>query len=121
MRTIFRDTFGAAAVVVDPPLQMSRSLAELRQQAGYAGRSDFLVMLRLFADEIRDPVRHRVDSLAFENGVLTLTLRSNLGQPPAALAKDLRAKAVPAGYEARIEEAAGAGTVTLRLAPSAGS
>lgn len=121
MRAVFRDTFGASAVVVDPPLQMSRSLAELRQQAGYAGRTDFLVLLRLFVEEMRDPVRHRVEGIAYENAVLAVTLRSAMGQEPAALAKDLRAKVLPAGYEARIEETAGAGTVVLRLSPSGGS
>jgi type II secretion system protein L len=121
MRTIFRETFGASAVIVDPPLQMGRSLTDLRQQAGYAGRGDFLVLLRIFAEDIRDPVRHRIDSLAFENAALSVTLRHSMGLAPAVLAKELRAKPVPQGYEARVEEASGAGTVTLRLQLKAGS
>jgi general secretion pathway protein L len=121
MRTIFRETFGASAVIVDPPLQMGRSLAELRQQAGYASRGDFLVLLRIFAEDIRDPVRHRIESMAFENAALSVTLRHALGLAPAALAKELRAKQVPQGYEARLEEASAAGTVTVRLQLKAGS
>ena len=121
MRTVYRETFGASAVIVDPPLQMGRSLAELRQQAGYAGRGDFLVLLRIFAEDIRDPVRHRIESLAFENAALSVTLRHTLGLAPAALAKELRAKPIPQGYEARVEEASGSGTVTLRLQLKAGS
>ena len=121
MRTIYRETFGASAVIVDPPLQMGRSLAELRQQAGYAGRGDFLVLLRIFAEDIRDPVRHRIESMAFENAALSVTLRHAFGLAPAVLAKELRAKQVPQGYEARVEEASGAGTVTLRLQLKAGS
>jgi hypothetical protein len=121
MRTVFRETFGASAVLVDPPLQMTRSLAELRQQAGYAGRGDFLVLLRLFAEDVRDPARHRIESVAFENSGLSVTLRHTLGLQPAALAKELRAKAVPQGYEMRVEEAPAAGTVNVRLQPKAGT
>ena len=92
----------------------------MRQQAGYAGRGDFLVMLRVFAEDIRDPVRHRVESVAFENGALSVTLRHSLGLQPAALAKELRAKSVPQGYELRLEEAPGAATVNARLQLKAG-
>jgi type II secretion system protein L len=121
MRTLFRDTFGASAVLVDPPLQMARSLAELRQQAGYAGRGDFLVMLRVFAEDIRDPARHRIESVSFENAALSVTLRHTLGLQPAALAKELRAKAVPQGYELRVDEAPASGTVNVRLLLKAGT
>jgi hypothetical protein len=44
-----------------------------------------------------------------------------MGLAPAALAKELRAKQVPQGYEARVEEAPGTGAVTLRLQLKAGS
>jgi type II secretion system protein L len=121
MRSVYRETFGQAAVMVDPPLQMSRSLAELQQQAGYAGRGDFLVLLRIYAEEIRDPLRHRVEGIAFENAALTVTLRPLAGMQPAALAKDLRGKPLPQGYEARVEETPGTGAITLRLLPGAGS
>lgn len=121
MRTLFRETFGPSAVLVDPPLQMTRTLAELRQQAGYAGRGDLLVMLRVFAEDIRDPTRHRIESVAFENTALSVTLRHALGLQPAALAKELRAKSVPQGYEMRLEEAPASGTVKLRLQLKAGT
>ena len=121
MRAIYRETFGESATVVDAPLQMSRALAELRQQAGYVGRGDFLSLLRIFAEEIRDPVRHRVESLTFDNAALILTLRPTGGQQPAVVLKDLRAKPLPEGYELQLEEAPAAGTITLRLRLRAGS
>lgn len=121
MHAIYRETFGEGATVVDAPLQMSRALAELRQQAGYVGRGDFLSLLRIFADEVRDPVRHRVESMTFENAALTLTLRPTVGQQPAAVLKELRAKPVPGGYELQLDEAPAAGTLTLRLRLRAGS
>lgn len=120
MRGIFRDTYGPSATLVDPPLQMARSLAEMRQQAGYASRGDFLVMLRVFAEDIRDPVRHRIESLTYENAALSVTMRHSFGLQPAALVKELRAKQVPQGYELRLEESA-AGTVSLRLQLKAGT
>ena len=42
---IFRRAFPEAKVVVDPELQMSRNLAELRRARGEAGGDDFLVQL----------------------------------------------------------------------------
>jgi type II secretion system protein L len=121
MRGLFAEAFGANAVVVDPPLQMGRAVAEMRQQAGYAGRGDFLALLRIFAEEIRDPLRHRVESLTFENAALSVTLRPLAGLQPATLARDLRAKPVPQGYEVQIEEAPASGAVTMRLLLKAGS
>lgn len=114
MHAIYRETFGESAAVVDAPLQMSRALAALRQEAGYAGRDDFLTLLRIFAEELRDTARHRVESLTYENSALTVTLRPAAGQQSATLVKDLRAKPLPQGYEASLEEGP-AGAITLRL------
>ena len=121
MHAIYRETFGESATVVDAPLQMSRALAGLRQQAGYVGRGDLLSLLRIFAEEMRDPVRHRVENMTFENAALTLTLRAIGGQQTAIVLKELRAKPLPEGYELQLEEAPTAGTVTLRLRLKTGS
>jgi len=121
MHAIYREAFGASAAVVDAPLQMSRALAALRQQAGYAGREDFLSLLRIFAEELRDTARHRVEGLTYDNSALTLTLRPAAGQQPAALLKELRAKPLPQGYEAQLEEGPAVGAITLRLRSRAGA
>lgn len=121
MTAIYRETFGESATVVDAPLQMSRALAGLRQEAGYVSRGDLLSLLHVFAEEIRDPVRHRVESMTFENAALTLTLRPAGGQQTAVVLKELRAKPLPEGYDLQLDEAPAAGTVTLRLRLKAGS
>jgi len=121
MHATYREAFGECATVVGAPLQRSRALAGLRQQAGYVGRGDLLSLLRIFAEEMRDPVRHRVESMNFENAAMTLTLRPVGGQQTAVVLKELRAKPVPEGYELQLEEAPAAGTVTLRLRLKAGS
>jgi len=121
MHSIYRETFGESAAVVDAPLQMSRALAGLRQQAGYAGREDFLTLLRIFAEELRDTARHRVESVTYENSALTVTLRPAMGQQAATLLKDLRAKPLPQGYEANLQEGPAAGAITLRLRSRTGA
>jgi len=121
MHSIYRETFGESAAVVDAPLQMSRALAGLRQQASYAGREDFLTLLRIFAEELRDTARHRVESVTYENSALTVTLRPAMGQQAATLLKDLRAKPLPQGYEANLQEGPAAGAITLRLRSRTGA
>lgn len=115
MHAIYRETFGESAAVVDAPLQMSRALAGLQHQAGYAGREDFLALVRVFAEELRDTARHRVESLTYENSALTVVLRPAAGHQPAMILNELRAKPLPQGYEARLEEGPAAGAITLRL------
>jgi general secretion pathway protein L len=63
---IFRDAFPDAKVVVDPELQMSRNLAELRRTHGLATSDDFLAELTRAARAETAPVR----SIAYTNGKL---------------------------------------------------
>jgi general secretion pathway protein L len=63
---IFRDAFPEAKVVVDPELQMSRNLAELRRTRGLASDDDFLSALTRAARE--SPAKPK--SLQFTNGRL---------------------------------------------------
>jgi general secretion pathway protein L len=121
MHAIYRETFGESAAVVDAPLQMSRALAGLRQQAGYAGREDFLALLRIFAEELRDTARHRIESVTYEASALTVTLRPAAGLQPATLLNELRAKPLPQGYEAQLQEGPAAGAITLRLRSKGGA
>ena len=121
MQAIYRETFGEGATIVDAPLQMTRALAGLRQQAGYAGREDFLTLLRIFAEELRDSARHRVESVTYENSTLNVTLRPAAGLQSATLLNELRAKPLPQGYELHVEEGPTAGAITLRVRVKAGA
>ena len=115
MEAVYRASFGANAVVVDPPLQMSRALASLRQQAGIPVAGDFLVLLGSVANRLLDPQRQKIDSIAFANGTLTLSLRPQDPAQLGALLEELRAKATIRGLDIRIEPAAVAGNPSLRV------
>jgi len=111
MRDIYRQSFGEAAVLVDPPLQMSRALAELRMRAGQGSASDFVALLGAVAEQLPDAGAQRVESIDYEDGRLALSLRTRDPQKGAALAAQLRGKPIP-GLELRVEEA-GAGVLRL--------
>jgi general secretion pathway protein L len=121
MRTQYRESFGDNAVVVDAPLQMARALADLRQQAGQISAGDFVALLAVASERLLDPARHHVESISYEAGLLTLSLRPAGGQPEAALLEELRATAVPPGYEVRAEAAPGTGSIVLRLRAGRGA
>jgi general secretion pathway protein L len=112
MRAIYRESFGEGAVLVDPPLQMSRALAELRMRAGQGSASDFVALLGAVAEQLPDPKAQRVESLDYEDGRLALSLRARDPQQGAALAAQLRAKTAATGLDLRVEEV-GAGVLRL--------
>lgn len=89
MRAIYRETFGETAVIVDPPLQMSRALAEWRLRAGQGGAGQFAVLLDAVAARI-DPAAQRVESIRYEDGRLSLSLRARDAGQAAAAAAQLR-------------------------------
>jgi len=64
---IFRSAFPEAKVVVDPDLQMSRNLAELKRARGQAGGDDFLVRMTAAGRASPGGVR----SVEYSNGKLT--------------------------------------------------
>jgi general secretion pathway protein L len=113
MRAVYRETFGERAAVVDPPLQMGRALADLRQRAGQVGPGDFVALLGVAAELLPDPAG-RVEALAYDGTALTLTLRPAAQE---ALLKELRGKTPPRGYELTQQAAPGGGGMTLRLRP----
>jgi hypothetical protein len=94
---------------------MSRALASLRQQAGIPVAGDFLVLLGSVANRLLDPQRQKIDSIAFANGTLTLSLRPQDPAQSGPLLEELRAKATIRGLDIRIEPAAGAGNPSLRV------
>ena len=112
MRALYRESFGEAAVLVDPPLQMSRALAELRLRAGQGSASDFVALLGAVAERMPDPGAQRVESIDYEDGRLALSLRARDPRQGAALTAQLQAKAATPGLEIRVEEA-GAGALRL--------
>ena len=112
MRAIYRESFGEGAVLVDPPLQMSRALAELRVRAGQGSASDFVSLLGAVSERLPRAGAQRVESLDYEDGRLALSLRARDPQQAAALAAQLRAKTAATGLDIRVEEA-GAGVLRL--------
>lgn len=121
MRAVYRETFGAGAVVVDAPLQMRRALADLRKQTGHIDPGDFLALLGAAAEPLLDPARYRVESMSYENAALTVTLQPAAGQPAAASLEELRARTPPPAIEVRAEAAPASGAIVLTLRPRPGS
>ncbi len=91
MDSVYLDTFGAEATVVDAPLQMRRSLARARHAAGVTDDMDFLPLLDRIAAELGalpgssvDGVRYADGQLDFEaqlpSGGAWETLRRRLGE-----------------------------------------
>jgi general secretion pathway protein L len=107
MRTLSRETFGASALIVDAPLQMSRAHAELRLLAGQGGGGEFMMLLDALATRLPDPATQRAETLIYEAGRLTLALRARDPRQGAALAAQLRAKTPTSGVDVRVEEAEG--------------
>jgi type II secretion system protein L len=107
MRTLYRDTFGASEVIVDAPLQMSRAHAELQWLAGQGGGGEFMTLLDALAARLPDPAMQGAETLTYEAGRLTLSLRARDPRQSAALAAQLRAKTPTPGVDVRMEEAEG--------------
>jgi general secretion pathway protein L len=124
MRTLYRETFGASAVIVDAPLQMRRAHAELRTLAGEGGGGEFITLLDALAVHLPEAATHRPETLSYEAGRLTLSLRARDPQQSAALAAPLaarlRAKTPTQGVEVRIEEAEGGMLRLIALTREAG-
>ena len=74
--TLFRLAFPEAKVVVDPDLQMSRNLAELKRTRGFAVEDDFLARLSRAAAEPGGMAR----SIEYSNGKLTVRREGAMAQ-----------------------------------------
>lgn len=120
MRDIYRRSFGEGAVVVDAPLQMTRALEQLRRQSGEPAAGDFVPLFAMVADRLLDPARHRIDSIGYVDGVLTLSVRPVEAARFSALFNEMRAKAVIPGVDVSLEPAESSGKFTLRAVASAG-
>jgi len=103
MRAIYRDSFGAGAVVVDPPLQMRRALAALRARGGALAASDFVALLGALGDGLLEPAAHRIETIEYKDGVLDLTVHARDAAQAHALLDSLRSQAPARGLTIRGE------------------
>jgi type II secretory pathway component PulL len=117
MGALYRESFGEGAVLVDPPLQMSRALAELRAAAGQGSASDFVALLNAVAEYMPEAGAQRIEAIDYENGRLSLALRAREPSQAAALAAQLRAKASAPGLEIRVEEGSGGALRLIAAVP----
>jgi general secretion pathway protein L len=120
MQGIFRAAFGESAVVVDAPLQMNRALAQLRRQAGKIEAGDFPALFGTVADRMLDPAKHRIESIAYDNGVLTLLVRPNDAAQFSAQFNEMRSKIPIPGIEIKLESAESLGRFSLHVSASRG-
>jgi type II secretion system protein L len=118
MRAIYRETFGAAAVIVDPPLQMERALADLRGRSGAASPGDFLPLVAAVS-ELVDPARQRIELVAYERGRLQVVLKPHAAAQLGALRDELQAKLPVRGLDARVETVDWKSAPALRLTAAA--
>ncbi len=115
MQGIFRTAFGESAVVVDAPLQMDRALAQLRRQAGEMEANDFLALFGGVSDRLLDPAQHRIDSIAYGNGVLTLSVRPSEAAQFSTQFNELRSRTPVQGLDIKLESAESAGRISLQV------
>jgi len=115
MHGIFRTGFGETAVVVDAPLQMNRALAELRRQTGHVGADDFLSLFGAVSDRLLDPAKHRIESIAYDNGTLTLFLRPNDAAQFSAQFNAMRAMPPIPGFQFALQSAESSGSISVRV------
>lgn len=117
MSAIHRETFGEGTPIVDAPLQMSRVLADLRRRAGQPAPDDFLVLLAAVAEGLPEPLAHRVETIAYEKGVLTVSLRLRDRAHSETLVERLRRSVAPVnGPRLQIDAAASGDGSVLTLA-----
>jgi type II secretion system protein L len=115
MRSIYRETFGDNATIVDAPLQMGRALAELRQRSGEVAQGDFLALLGVAADLLTPDSRRGVRLLAYDGTTLSITLSPGPVQDAAGVLKQIRSRPLRPGYELATDPSSKGGELTLRL------
>ena len=121
MNTIYRDTFGQDAVLVDPPLQMHRALAELKQRSGEPGAADFPSLLATLSARLLDPAKQHIEAISYQHGRLAVVLRPHDPAAFAALFEELRGKTAIPGLEVKIETMESKDARHLRVTASAES
>jgi general secretion pathway protein L len=120
MQEIYRRAFGDNAVVVDAPLQMTRALDQLRRQSGEFSADDFVPLFAKVADRLLDPAKHRIESIAYGDGVLTVSVRPNNASQFSTLFGEMRANTSIPGVDVKLEAVESAGTISLRATANPG-
>ena len=75
MRALFRQSFPAATAVVDPVLQMSRNLRQLKRERGVAAEP--LIEQLALAATLTSDVAAEIRGITFDDGQLVITLTPN--------------------------------------------
>ena len=116
MEERFRRVFPDAKIV-DPPLQMSRNLADLRRQAGLADASDFVPLLGNVASRLV-AAGARTERVRYERGQIQLELNVASGETRESLESKLRAPGLRVQVE-RVTPQAGGALANVRISAGA--
>jgi general secretion pathway protein L len=108
MEAAFRKAFPEAKTVVDPALQMSRNVADLRRAAGQPDASDLLPLLAQLTPALA-AASAKPAGLKYERGELELELTVASGATRESLAAGLKAP----GLIVRVERVATGPTGTV--------
>ena len=100
MHALFRKSFPDAQAIVDPPLQMQRSLAALRRAAGEAQAGDFLPLLARFSSALATAPQARVRNVTYERAKLLVDVAMGSKAEAEALLQRLKASGEAAVLEA---------------------
>jgi general secretion pathway protein L len=120
MAETYRRSFGENAIVVDPPLQMTRALEQMRRQAGEFSAGDFIPLFAAVTDRMLDPARHRIESIGYADGVLTLSVRPVDASQFSTQFNDMRAHSSIPGVDIKLDPAEATGRFSLRATAGKG-
>lgn len=97
--TQYKATFPNANTVVDAPLQMQRSLEDLKHGTGERGDTDFISLLDRVTSSIGAVSTERLKSMKYQNSKLILSLLA----PDMEYAEAMRKRLIDSGMPAIIE------------------
>lgn len=83
IRARFKDTF-PNAVIVDPALQMKRSVNELRVKSGRPGPDDFVPLLARFAQAVGQRGQGTIEALEYREGTMKIRFSAESVDSPEA-------------------------------------
>lgn len=109
MEQVFRETFGAEAVIVDAPLQMRRNVANLRHAAGTADDADFLPLLDRFAAIAETQPGLRQRTVRYADGKLDV----ELALPGKAALDSLQQRLAETGLMVQLTDSQESGAETV--------
>lgn len=96
MTALFRRTFPEAKTVVDPALQMQRSLTELQGRGAASNPTDFLPMLQVVAPTLRDHPAVQLQGIQYAETGATLDVHAPDFQALEAVTQALTARGLKA-------------------------